>query len=200
MLISEIISDVILDVGGESGDTTLTTNMLAWAKSALRRFALFTRARPFKTTSTVSVSSGANSVALPSGFLREVFVYRKSSGADIEIEKHPNFKTVVNTSSSGELLYYEIIGSTIYFDKNSSGGETVYIEHYKEIDGVASGDTWDYSSPMIEVLKDGMKYYYYKNVEDSPNAAESLNLFKAGLDKIEEDFIIDNSPGYINES
>ena len=200
MLISQIITDVILDIGGDTADTTLSTNMLAWVKSTLRRFTLFTRTRVFKTTSSVSVTSGANSASLPTGFLRETYVYRKDSGADIEIEKHPNFKQVVNTSTSGELLYYEIIGGTIYFDKNSSGGETVYIEHFKEIDDIASGDTWSYSSPMIEVLKDGMKYYYYKNVEDQPNASEALSLMKAGLDRLEEDFIIDNNPGYINES
>ena len=181
MLISAIITEIVGDVGGDTSDTDLIALMLTWVKGALRRFPMFTRSRSFKTTSTVSVSSGANSASLPTGFLREVYVYRKSSGADIEIEKHPNFKNVVNTDASGELLYYEIVGSTIYFDKNSSGGETVYIEHYKEIDDVEATDTWAYSSPMAEVLKDGVKYYYYKNVEDQPNAAEALNLFKAGL-------------------
>ena len=200
MTIAEIIADVILDIGGDSADTTLSTNMLAWAKSTLRRFPLFTRARLLKTTSTITVSSGTNSKTLPTGFLREYYVYRKDSGADIEIEKHPNFKQVVNTETSGKLLYYEIIGSVIYFDKNSSGDETVYIEHSKEVDDIASGDTWAYSSPMIEVLKDGMKGYYYGNVEDDVREAKSFSLMKAGLDKIEEDFIIDGSPGYINES
>jgi len=200
VLISDIIGEVIVDVGGDVADTELTTNLLSWAKSTLRRFPLFTRSRLLKTTSTITLSSGANSASLPTGFLRETFVFRKSSGSDIEIEKHPSFKSVVNTSSSGTPLYYEIIGSTIYFDKNANADYTVYIEHSKEIDNVAAGDTWAYSSTMAEILKDGMKYYYFSNAEDRASASDALSMMKIGLDKIEEDHMVDTCGSHIDES
>lgn len=200
MLVSEIISEVIQDVGGDTSDTDLTSLMLNWAKSTLRRFPIFSRSRLFNTTSSVTLSSGTSSATLPTGFLREIYIYRKSGGADIEIEKHPNFKNVVNTTDTGTPLYYEIIGTTIYFDKAADSNYTIYIEHSKEIDGVASTDTWPYSSTMLEILKDGMKYYYYKYTEDSANASEQLALMKSGLDQLEQEYMIDQQGGHIDES
>lgn len=200
MLISEIIQECMGDLGCDTADTTLVALFLTWVKGTLRRFPLFTRGRIINTTSTITLSLGANSASLPTGFLREIIVYRKSDGKDIEIEKHPNFKLVVNTGTSGTPLYYEIIGSTIYFDKNADADYTVYIEHSKEIDNVATGDTWAYTSTMIEVLKDGMKGYYYKHTEDDVNARESFSLMKTGLDELDTQYMIDSQGKSIEES
>ncbi len=56
MLLSEIITEVMGDVGEDTADTALVALMLTWAKATLRRFGLFTRSRPFKTTSSVTLS------------------------------------------------------------------------------------------------------------------------------------------------
>jgi len=200
MLISEIITEVIQDVGGDTSDTDLDALMLVWTKGTLRRFPMFARSRQIKTIGSVTLSSGANSASLPTDFIKESYVYRTSSGADIEIETHPHFKNVVNTSDSGIPTYYEIVGTTIYFDKNADTDYTIYIEYFKELDDIASTDTWSYDTSMLEVMKDGMKSYYYGYVEDKTMRDDSLILFKNGLDEMEAQYVVETGGKYIYES
>ena len=45
MIISDIINEVVSEVGGDTSDTDLAAKMLIFAKGALRRFPLFSKAR-----------------------------------------------------------------------------------------------------------------------------------------------------------
>lgn len=201
MLLSEIRDEIINEVGGDVADTSLQNKIFGFMKSALRRFPLHTRSRLLIGTSTIALSTGENNKDLPTDFISELIIYRISSGSRINIEKPPSFSAVVNTVSSGVPLYYEIQGNKIFFDKNADQVYTIYIEHFKEIDTVIAGDTWAYSSPMIEVLKDGTKYTYYSDyAEDPVKGREKLTLFVNGLDTIEEKFMIETGGTHITES
>ena len=50
MIISDIISEVITDVGGDTTDTGLAAKMLVFTKGAMRKFPLFSRSRIFLDT------------------------------------------------------------------------------------------------------------------------------------------------------
>lgn len=205
MTIQDIIDEVVGEVGGDSDDSGLQSKMLAMAKGALRRMIRHTRQRAFITTSSVTLSSGSSSASLPSGFIRELpdgGVYRVSSGSRIEIEKHPHFNSIVNTETAAVPSYYEIRGSTIYFDRKADQDYTIYIVHFQEIDSITLATTWSFDSSLAEILKDGIKYTYYRDyVEDgTQKAQEKLALFKNGLDELDDDFMIAEHGGHIEEA
>ena len=200
MLISAIITEIVQETGGDTSDTDLAALILTCIKGALRRFPLFSRTRGIKTTSSISLTSGASSTSLPSGFINEEKVYWLENGARRNIEDHPNFSGIVNTQDTGVPAYYEIVGATIYFDRKADKDYTIYIEHFKEIDAVAAGDTWAFDSSTAEILKDGAKYTYYSDyTEDQNKGAEKLALFKAGLQELESKFMIKTCGTHISD-
>ena len=203
MLISEVITEVITEVGGDTTDTTLIANMLIFAKGALRRFPLFSRSRLLIGTSYATLAVGENYLTTPTGFIREVSIYYvETDGNRKYLEKitEGEFGSRV-TTDSGTISYYRIVGNVIEFDRKTDTERVVYVEHHKEVDNVAVADDFFGSTDMLEVLKDGMKYYYYKYVEDTAgNDKEALALFKTGLDELESKFMMSEQGGYVEES
>ena len=202
MLFSTIRDEIITEVGGDTSDSTLQTLVLGFIKSALRRFPRNTRSRFLLATKSVTLSAGSYYAALPSGFIRETEVYRLVSGSRENIPKlsAPDFNEEFNSTSTGEPNGYRIIGSNIEFARSADQSYTIYIECSSEIDDVVAGDSFTGDSSIVEILKDGAKHYYFDYSEDSPRASEKLGMFKAGLDKLEIDFLSDELPGYIEES
>lgn len=199
MLISAIITEILSDVGADTSDTTLAGKALIWVKDALRMFPMFTRSRLLVTTSTVSLPLGLNYAALPTGFLSEKVIYRTENGANTIIELSSNFQSIVNTENTGKPDFYHIIGSTIYFDKKADAAYSIYIEHTKEVDDVAAGDTFFGDSSMIKVLKDGAKAAYYSDYVEEPNrGAEKLSMFAQELNQIESRHMIQTQGTHID--
>ncbi len=206
MLISEIINEIISEVGGDVDDTDLQGKLLTCAKGALRRFPLFCRNRLLIDTSYATLSSGANYITTPTGFIREAnnrSVYYIESGTRKYIDKltTSQFGDKVNTTTSGKPAFYHIVENVIEFDKNADADLVIYVEHIQEVDNVIATTNFFGSSEMLEVLKDGMKYTYYSDyVEDPAKGGEKLNLFKIGLDTLEEKFMIDEQGSHVGES
>jgi len=199
MIISDIINEVITEVGGDTSDTALQANMLIFAKGALRRFPLFSRDRLLIDTSYATLSG--TYLTTPTGFIREISLYYIDNGARRYIEKlsEKDFGSIVNTSSSGNPSYYRIVGNIIEFDKSCSD-IVIYVEHYKAIDEVTAGSTFPGDNQMIEILKDGMKSTYYTDyIEDMPKGDKKLALFKAGLDELESKHMMSEQGEYIDE-
>ena len=202
-LYSAIRDEIIVEIGGDVNDNILSTNIFSFIKSALRRFPRHTRSRFLFTTKTASLTTGNYSVSLPSGFIRERSVYYIDSGARIYIEKlsFDDFNEQFNSTATGSPQSgYRIIGSTMEFLRSADTNYTIYIECLKEIDSVETTDTFSGDSSVIEILKDGAKYYYYDYEEDDKRAGDKLALFKAGLDKLESDFLSDEIPSHIGEA
>ena len=203
MLISDIIDELITEVGGDTSDTALSTKMLGFFKSALRRFPRHTRTRLLLDTSSSALAVGTNYITpMPNDFIKERAVYYTESGNRIDIPKisFDDFNDQYNSNSSNAPQGYRIVGAKMEFLNNADREYTIYVEYFKSVDDIAAGDTFFGSSDMIEIAKDGAKYYYYSYEEDSPMAASSLALLKAGLDKLETDFLNDEIPNYIEES
>ncbi len=204
MLISELISEIITEVGGDTTDTALTAAMLVFAKGALRRFPLFSRNRLLVDTSYSTLSSGANYLTTPTGFIREISIYyEETGGARKYIEKltEGQFGSRVNTGTSGTISYYRIVGNVIEFDRNTDTERVIYVEHFKEVDDIETTDNFFGTSDMLEILKDGMKATYYSDyVEDDAKGDRKMGLFKAGLDELESKFMMSEHGGHIDEA
>ena len=202
MLFSTIVTEILKECGCDATETDLQTLVLGFIKSALRRFPRHTRSRFLLATKSVTLSAGSYYAALPTGFIRELAVYRLDNGARENIPKlsAPDFNEEFNSTSTGEPNGYRIIGSNIEFTRSADQSYTIYIECSSEIDDVVAGDSFTGDSSIVEILKDGAKHYYFDYSEDSPRASEKLGMFKAGLDKLEIDFLSDELPGYIEES
>lgn len=202
MLISDVILEVISDVGADSDDSVLVTKMLGFAKGALRRFPLFTKSRLLYITSTATLTAGANSIPTPTYFISEKLIWYVESGSRKEIIKKDDdkFLELVNTSASGVPEYYHIANNLIEFDKNSDVDRTIYIEHLSEVDNVTAASSFFGSTDMLEILKDGMKATYYNDyVEDPIKGDKKLALFKAGLDELEKRHMIQTMGGHIGD-
>ena len=200
MIMSDLITEVITETGGDTSDTTLQSAKLIVAKGALRRFPLFSRDRLLIDTSYATMSA-SNYLTVPTGFLREIAIYYLESGVKKYIEKltESDFGAVANSTSSGNPLYYRIVGNVIEFDKTTT--LLIYVEHYKTIDEVTASSTFPGDNSMIEILKDGIKATYYSDyVEDTAKGNAKFALFKAGLDELESKFMMLEQGNYINEA
>ena len=109
-----------------------------------------------------------------------------------------DFLNIVDTTASGAPQYFNIVGNVIYFDKNSDADRVIYIEHSGEVDNVTAASDFFGNTSMLEILKDGMKATYYSDyVEDPVKGDKKFGLFKAGLDKLESDYMIQTMGGVI---
>jgi hypothetical protein len=200
VLFSTIRDEIITEVGGDTSDSTLQTLVLGFIKSALRRFPRHTRSRFLLATKSVTLSAGSYYAALPAGFIRELAVYYLSDGGRKDIPKTDNYNEQFNSTTTSAPSGYRIFGSNIEFLHSADQTYTIYIECSAEIDDVVAGDSFTGDSSIVEILKDGAKSYYFDYSEDYPKASEKLGMFKAGLDKLEVDFLSDELPDYIEES
>jgi len=204
MLLSEIITEVISDVGGDTTDTDLQGKMLIFAKGALRRFPLFSRSRLLIGTSYATLEVGENYLTTPTGFIREISIYY--------VETDGNRKYIIKltegefgsrvTTDSGTISYYRIVGNVIEFDRNTDTERVVYVEHHKEVDNLSLTDDFFGNTSMLEIMKDGIKATYYEDyTEDTTGRGnKALGRFKAGLDELEAQFLMSEQGEYITES
>jgi len=202
MIMSDVINEVISEVGGDVTDTTLSAKMLIFAKGALRRFPLFTKSRLLYVTSYATLVAGINYITTPDHFLDEKQVWYEESGERKIIKKVADntFSQIINTSSSGTPGYYHIANNVIEFDKNSDTDRVIYIEHLCEVDDVTASSDFFGSTDMLETLKDGMKATYYSDyVEDAQKGDKKLALFKSGLDALEQRHMIQTMGGNVGD-
>lgn len=200
MLISAIISEVITEVGGDATDTTLIANMLIFAKSALRRFPLYARARLLKITSYATLAAGASYLTTPTYFIDEVQVWFEEDGKRQMIIKKDadRFSEVLDSAATGQPQYYYISGNVIQFDRKCDADRVIYVEHSGEVDDIAATSNFFGDSSMLEILKDGIKAGYYSDyVEDTAKGDRKFGLFQSGLDRMEEEHMKQEMGGHV---
>lgn len=202
MLIRDIVAELVLEVGGDSDDTDLSSKMLGFIKSALRRFPRFTRNRMVRAQKTATLAAGGQTVAVPSGVvdILQAFYTDESSRQEITRPKLLRFNEEYRTNVYGHPNYFIVRGATVEFDRPSDKAYTIIFECNIEIDAVASSDTWAYSSDRAEILKDGAKAYYFGYVEDEAKESKSLSLFKAGLDALDREYEREETADHVEEA
>lgn len=201
MTITELRDEIIVDIGGDPDDTALEAKILAFIKNGLRRFPLWARSRLLLTTSYATLDTGEQDLNVPSDFLQERKIYYYDDGKRRDIEKlsFQQFQDNYSSSASGRPTYYRIINDVIEFHASADTGYTIYIEYFKEPDDVALTDTFFGSNAMAEIAKDFAKGYYYSYEEDFRSADRYFQIGKAGLDRLDVQYVTDEIPDYIEE-
>jgi len=202
MLISAVITEVISEVGGDTDDTDLAGKMLIFAKGALRRFPLFSKARLLYITSYATLQAGTNYLTTPTFFLNERSVWYELNGARKIIDKvsDDQFARIVNTDTRGTISYYRIYNNVIEFNILTDTERTIYVEHLAQVDAITADTNFFGTTDMLEIMKDGMKSTYYSDyVEDKVTGREKLALFKAGLDELETRHMIQTMGTHIGD-
>lgn len=202
MLISDLIDEIITEVGGDVTDTDLQTKTLGFIRSALRRFPRFTRNRMVRSQKSGSLSASAQTMAVPSGVVDILAAYYLEAGErkDIFRPKLPRFTEEYRSTGNGSPQYFIVRTNTVEFDRPADQAYTIYFECNIEIDDVDSTDTWAHSSDRAEIMKDGAKAYYYGYVEDEAKESKSLTLFKAGLDALEREYAREELADHVEEA
>lgn len=196
MLISAIITEIVLEVGGDSSDSTFSTNMLTFLKAGLRRIPAFIRDRVFITIDSVTLSSGSATASLSglaSGLVKERAVwYVGDNNARIPIHRPPSinfFHENYNPSGSGAPQFYHIYGSTIEFDKKANQAYTIGLDYFKEVSSIVAGDTFIGNEQMLEAVKDFCKMVYYRGYEeDEAKASQFERTGKELIAQLQEEY------------
>lgn len=203
MLFSALVDEVITEVGGDVDDSDLSDKVLGFTKSALRRFPRFARNRMIRAKKSGSLSAAAQTMSVPSGVVDILALFFEDSGTgkrrDIPRPGLRIFNEAYTSSGSGYPNFAIIRTNTVEFDRPADQAYTIYFEVNQEIDDIAAGDTVAFSSDRIEILKDGIKYYYYKYVEDAELREESKAVFKGGLDELKKEYQREEMPDHVEE-
>jgi len=196
MLISEIITEVIDEIGGDSEDSTLSAKLLTFAKGALRRFPLLCRDRLLYATSYATLEAGENTLSVPTYFLAgkgPKAVWYEESGRREIIHKLTDEKFIdyYNSEATGVPRYYHIASGTIEFDVKSNVDRVIYFNHLCEVDDITATSVFFGSSDMIEILKDGIKATYYTDyTEDTTGRGDKKAAqFEDGLNKLDSRYM-----------
>lgn len=204
MTILEIVQEVLSEVGEDSSDSELQTLLVGFAKSALRRFPRFTRNKMVRDKKSGTLSLNATTMSLPSGVVTvERMFYETTSGdrQEIEMPGLDQFNELYSGQASGAPQYATIRQRTVEFDRKADQEYTIYFEAIIEIDNVTSSTEFIYSSDRLEILKDGIKfYYYYDYTEDTEKGASKGSLFSDGLNKLETEHTRDEMPDQVEEA
>lgn len=205
MLVSEILTEVVTEVGADADDTALPTKLLGFAKSALRRFPRFSRNRITQGRVSGTLSAGASTMTLPAGLnmISQVFYEEDGERREIERPKLKEFNSRYRGNSIGNPEYCIVRADadgvqTVEFNVKADKNYTVYFESSIDIDDISASDTWPYSSDRAEILKDGIKWYYYRSIDDDL-AGDHKTDFGAGLKELEREFMREEMPDHVQE-
>ena len=203
MLISDILTDVLGDVGADITDSENQAKALGWIKSVLRRFPLNIRSRSLIIDYPFTLPSTGQVVTLPSGFIQEKeFWYISAAKREpiTMVRDTKIFNQHYQTSPSGAPQYARIISGGVEFDKPADQAYSCYLEYFKEIDNVSASDTFAHNSNIAEIVKDGIKFYYYVWNEQDADKAFWAGLFEKGLLRIDSEYARQEQPDYVEES
>lgn len=204
MTLQDIRDEMVEEMGIDSDDSTALTKLFTCLKSAMRRLPQFVRARTLYYRAEVSLTAGNNSASLPSDFIEERVVWRKTAeGKRIDLTKLTTRRlNEENQDDSGSIYYYQIVGKTIYFDKKTVDDDTIYVEHTKSQTGTFELTTDFFGQDHeVETVKDLAKYRWYTDYEeDAAKAAEAKDGGSAGIAKMNEDHQATEIPQHVEES
>ncbi len=203
MLISEIRDEVITEVGGDTSDTELQTKVLGFIKSTLRRLPKNCKDRSLISKKSVTLTVATQTASLPAKFLAEREIWYEEGG----VRKHVTvirdtelFNRQYNSTTVGFPEYCRIYGSTIEFSRPADATYTIYIDCFQEVDAVVAGDTFAHDSTTAEIVKDGVKFYYYTYTEEKEMLDKFGGLFKSGLAELNTQYTWLETPDHIEEA
>lgn len=203
MLISEIRDEVMTDVGADVNDSTLANKIFSFIKSSLRRFPSYMQNKCLQSKKTVAITTGQQTFSYPQNTISIESVYFEKDGKRKEVFQAKDsvfFNSIHNTTEKKEPTGYFVYGNLIELSNPSDSSYTLNFNTISEIDSVSLSDTFLHSSQVAEILKDGVKGYYFGYVEDRTSEATYFKLFREGLDRLEINNQVEQMPDYIGLS
>ncbi len=206
MLISEIIAEIQLEVGGDSADTTLGTLLLGFLKGALRMLPAAARDRTLVSIETATLSASGQSITLPTGFIKEVSdqsIWYVEDGHREIIQRYQadDFRQIYSTGITGNPNYYRIYGKTMEFDVKSETARTIYLECFKEVSSVAAGDTFFGNDSVLSAVKALTKHIYYHDYEEDESRGRSeLAIAKDLLEELDGTYMEEELGTHVEEA
>jgi len=203
--VEDLIDEMIRQVGkgGDLEDADLREVMLDGVKSALRRLPLHASDRCIRDKTSGSLTSGAQTMAVPSGSLQILGIWILNGSERIEVFKQglEDFNRLYRSSGAAMPSYFHVRGSVIEFNVPADQTYSVIVERTIEIDNVTEETSLTFDSSVFEIVKDGAKsIYYFEYEEDTEKGVGKNNQFEAGLRKIEaRDFRL-TYPDYVEEA
>jgi hypothetical protein len=206
MLISEIRDEIIQEVGGDTADTALQALILTFIKGALRILPAKARSRILVGVESMTLSSGGNSVAAPSGFIREVSaqsVWRVDSGKRETILRYQrdNFQEIYTTETIGSPQYFRVYAKTFEFNRKADQDYTIYVECFKEISSIIAGDTFVGNDTEMAAVKElTKKIYFFDYEEDKARGETAMAIASDLLSEIDADYMEEELGTHVEES
>lgn len=204
MTIQEIRDEIVEEIAGDSSDTDLLTRIFNVIKAAIRRLPKHVISRTLATIESVSLVAGDNNAPLPTGFIKESYVYRKGAdGNKIKINKASADRfNEINDTTPGDISEYRIIGKTMYFDKKTISAETIYIECFKsQVGSLALSSTFFGNDDEVETIKSLSKMIYYRDYEEDKEKSDDHKADAGtGIAKMNADYMIRELPSHVEEA
>ena len=205
MIISDILTEIITEVGGDTSDSTLAANMLLFFKAGLREIPAFVRDRNFYFTSTYTLPAASNTLDLSNfpGFIREREVWFQGDNlVHIPIYVPPSlqyFQKIVTPLSPGKPFYRIIYAQTMQFDKKVDAGVIIGMDYLKAVSSITAADTWYPNEQILQCAKYFAKKVYWQYQEDRTAALDCERQGKEIAQKLEEEYEVQELGGYVDE-
>ena len=206
MLISDIINEIVIEVGGDTSDTTLVTKMLGFFKAGYRRMPAFVRDRNFYAVASYALPAQSNTMSVDSfaGFIREREVWFEGDNKiHIPIYKPLDigfFHRVLAPEVAGKPRYYAIHGRTMQFDRMADAALVIGVDYVKAVSVLELTDTWEADEQIMEAAKHFCKMVYFSDYEEDLNKArENERRGKEITAILDEEFQIVEMGSYVHE-
>lgn len=193
MTLGEIITEITAEIGGDSTDTTLSSNLLMYCKASLRRLPKRVRDRSLVKIGSVSLSSGSQTASLPTDFLKERMVWYVNDGRRVEIDR-VHFKTFNAERYSSNAIaiptQYRIYGASIEFQAKADQNYTIYLEYFQALtqNSITTSSDFAMREDAVEAFKDLVKSYYYRYEEDHATARDYWAQGFAVFQEIDDEY------------
>lgn len=205
---SDLVTEVISEVGGDTADSDLATKIFGYMKSGMRIIPALVRSRILTTRKSFTLVTGANSYnlsLLSPSFLRErTFSYIDPNGKEVPITmlSAGMFLQYKDTAAVGSYPQnYNISNKTVFFDRSAPQNLTINVDYFCGItDNLLSSSTYFSTEDSIELVKSLTKMKYYEYEEDDAKIASNKSDAKVLMDEMESRYIEDELGGFPDEA
>ena len=201
MLVSALIAEITTETG--DSDSTTQDKILVFIKDALRVLTRFVKERSIINRTTLSLTSGAQTVDISSlvDFREEYALWIEVNGRRNPIIRtsRDTFNIIYSSNSTGRPELYRIISNanTIEFERKADQAYTINLEYFGETSVITTGSTLSMRDDIIKIIKDLTFTKVYKDREEENKEANSNALAVAGIDKLNVDFHRQEDPDFI---
>ena len=143
MTVTQIITQLIQDTGGDVDDSSLPSLWLQLLGSALRKFPDILRSRALSATSSATLGAGTSTITKPTGFEYPKTAYRLEGSLRVPLTFVPDsIFNLYYTTEMGAPQFCRRNGSSIEFDRPADKEYTLGFDFYKDVsEGLAGADT-----------------------------------------------------------